>query len=103
MVIARYTITSGLSGCYMPNNVSNAQAYKTRKELADAIRSEIECQDFPKSAFNQVRIRNLWSKIVYADSASSMHFSIEHGAFEIAFHGMTEEEYNDSIAQEEYA
>ena len=99
MVIARYTITSGLSGCYMPDNVSSPMVFTSRKELAAAIRAEIEYQDFPKSSFAQVRIRDLWRKIARIGSASSMHFSIDHGAREIAFHGMTEDECNESLAE----
>jgi len=87
----------------MPNSVSAPQAYHSRRELADAIREEIECQGFPKSAFAQAQVRNLWRKIVHADNASSMHFSIEHGAYEIAFHGMTEEEFDEAEAQGEWA
>jgi len=103
MTTARYTITSGLAGCYLPNSASAPQAYHSRRELADAIRAEIEYQSFPKSAFAQAQVRNLWRKIVHVDSASSMHFSIEHGAYEIAFHGMTQEEFDAAEAQGEWS
>ena len=98
--VARYTITSGLAGCYMPDSNSGPQEYTTRKALADAIRYEIEFQDWPASLFREVRIRDLWRHIVRHGS-SSAHFSIQYAAHEIAFHGLTEEEYNEQSEGEE--
>ena len=92
MTIARYSITSGLSGCYMPNSVSGPYAFGSRKELADAIRYEIEFMGWPTSLFRQVRIANLWD-FIKRNGSSSAHFSIYYGAEEIAFHGLTEEEF----------
>ena len=97
--IARYTITSGLAGCYMPDSISGPREYTSRKALADAIRYEIEFQDWPANLFREVRIRNLWAHIKRHGS-SRAHFSIQHGAHEIAFHGLTEEEYNEQSREE---
>jgi hypothetical protein len=98
--VARYTITSGLAGCYMPGSNSGPQEYTSRKELADAIRYEIESQDWPAYLFREVCIRNLWAHIKRYGS-SSAHFRIQHGAHEIAFHGLTEEEYSEQSREDE--
>lgn len=92
--IARYAITVGLAGCYMPDSHMGPYQFATRGELAQAIRDEIEFQEFPQSAFAQVGIRKLWAAIQYAGSSSSYHFSIAHKGREIAFHGLTEEEFD---------
>ncbi len=89
--IANYAITSGLSGCYMPNSGPHLVTASTRKELAAAIRAEIEFQGFPKSCFDQVKIRNLW-RCISRNGSSVAHFRITHGSEEIAFHGLTETE-----------
>ena len=89
--IARYAVTTGLAGCYMPNASYGPIYCATRRELADAIRSEIEAQEFPASTFGQARLRRLWGFIARHGS-STAHFSIQHGAYEIAFHGLTEAE-----------
>ena len=47
----------------------------------------------PKSAFAEVGIRRLWSRIVAAGSASSFTFHIHHGAHVLTFYGLTEREY----------
>lgn len=99
-IIARYSVSTGLAGCYMPNSVSCPMAFSTRRELAEAIRYEIAAQDFPKSTFAQVNIQRLWALIRHAKSSSSYHFSIEHKGFEIAFHGLTVEEF-EQMEQEE--
>lgn len=89
--VARYAVTSGLAGCYMPDNHGGPIVAETRRELMDSIRCEIEMADFPKCAIRQVRARNLWRHIARHGS-SVAHFSIQHGGREIAFHGLTESE-----------
>jgi hypothetical protein len=37
----RYSISTGLSGCYMPNHISGPYTGTTRRELAGLIRDEI--------------------------------------------------------------
>lgn len=98
--IARYAITSGLSGCYLPDSSGGPVICGTRRELADAIRYEIEFQGFPASTFNQVGIRNLW-QFICRNGSSVAHFSVDHGAYEIAFHGLTEEEAEQMEAESE--
>jgi hypothetical protein len=89
--IAQYAMTSGLSGCYMPNSGPHLVTASTRKALADTIRAEIEAQGFPKCCFEQVKIRNLW-RFISRNGSSVAHFTITHGSEEIAFHGLTEAE-----------
>lgn len=96
--VARYAITSGLSGCYMPDNGPHVIECATRAELADYIRHEIAFQDWPKACFAQVRIRNLWG-FIRRNGSSAAHFSINHGAYEIAFHGLTDAEYMAALEQ----
>lgn len=95
---AQYTVTYGLSGCYMPDSVSGPMEFTTRRELADFIRSELEVYDMPASLFRDVNIRRLWSHIARSGS-SVAHFSLRHGANELAFHGITNAEFE--AAQEE--
>jgi hypothetical protein len=89
--VARYSVTFGLAGCYMPDSVSPPMEYATRKELAEAIKYEIEFFDLPKSAIRQVKLRDLWAHIKRHGS-SSAHFAIYHGANALEFHGLTEAE-----------
>ncbi len=99
MTIARYSITTGLAGCYLPNGGPYLMTARTRGELADSIREEITGQGFPKATFAQANIKELWGRIKRHGS-SCQHFSIEHGAYEIAFHGLTEEEADNMLEEE---
>lgn len=96
--IARYSVTFGLRGCYMPDSCSGPYVFSTRRDLAEHIRSEIESYDLPKSLFREVRMRNLWAHIKRHGS-STAHFSLHHGANALEFHGLTEEEFNEQEAQ----
>lgn len=89
---AQYSVTIGLSGCYMPDAHYGATEFRTRGELADYIRHEIEFQEFPKNSYAQVKIMRLW-RYIQRYGSSSAHFSIEHDGREIAFHGLTNAEY----------
>ena len=95
---ARYAVTSGLAGCYLPDNHSGPMLFATRRELADAIRYELEWQEFPKSAIRQVSLCRVWSHIARHGS-STAHFSFTHKGREIAFHGLTESEFEQMEAE----
>lgn len=97
--VARYAVTYGLSGCYMPDSHSGAMQFDTRAELASFIRAELETYDMPASLFADVKIRRLWS-FISRHGSSSAHFSLTHGGYALAFHGLTEDEFN---AQDEEA
>lgn len=71
MVKAYYKTGFGLAGCYLDDSQGGAQCFTSRKELAEAIRYELEMYDLPKRCFAEVNIRRLWSAIVHAGSASS--------------------------------
>jgi hypothetical protein len=98
MVNAYYKTGFGLAGCYLDDNQGGAQCFTTRRELADAIRYELDMYEFPKSAFAEVGIRRLWSVIANAKSASSFTFYIHHGAHVLTFYGLTEREYLEDRA-----
>lgn len=98
--IARYATSFGLSGCYLPDSHGGPIICSTRRELAEAIRAEIDASEFPKATFGQANIRRLWRLICNAGSASSYHFSIQHGAYEIGFHGLTEAEAQQMEAEQ---
>jgi hypothetical protein len=71
--IARYTVTNGLAGCYMPDNVGTYE-FRTRRELAKFIREQIEWLDWPANTFAQADLRRVWSYIARRGS-SSAHFT----------------------------
>ena len=97
--IARYCITSGLHGLYMPDCNSGPMEFTTRRELASAIRYELDFQEFPKALFRDANIRRLWG-FIRRHGSSSAHFTIVYQGREIAFHGLTEEEFNQMSAEE---
>ena len=90
--VARYAVTFGLAGCYMPDSHDGAFECATRRELADLIRSELEVYELPKSLFREVRINRLWS-CIKRNGSSSAHFSLIHDGHSLSFHGLTEEEF----------
>lgn len=105
----QYSVTVGLAGCYMPNYQGGAVEGTTRRELANFIRDQIgmfadqEGDPSEKSLFAQVRINNLWRHIARHGS-SSAHFSIDIGRGEqIAFHGLTRDEFTQLQAEDEAA
>lgn len=97
--IARYCVTSGLRGCYMPNSTSGPLVCETRRDLANAIREEIEAQGFPLATFGQADLRRRWA-FIKRNGSSVAHFAIYHGAYEIAFHGLTEAEADAMEAED---
>lgn len=97
--IARYAITFGLQGCYMPDSHDGAHEFSTRKELAEFIRDELRVYDLPVSLFRQVKIRNLW-RFIQRNGSSCAHFSLTHGANALSFHGLTADEFEQQTAEE---
>lgn len=88
-----FSFSNGLLGCYMPDSTSGPYAVTTRRELADAIRSELEMLDAPKRCFADVGIRRLWG-VAKRHGTSSVHFTIETSpGYGLSFHGLTEAEY----------
>jgi hypothetical protein len=94
MTTFRYSISNGLAGCYMPDNVSGPYTGTTRRELARMIRDAVEMMDWPASVANSIKLRPLWS-FIKARGSSCAHFSIARDGYELTFHGLTEEEANE--------
>lgn len=103
MVRAYYKTGFGLAGCYLDDSQGGAQCFTTRRELAAAIRYELEWLEWPKACFAEVGLRRLWGLIVNAGSASSYTFHIHHGANVLTFYGLTEREYLEDLATGEGA
>lgn len=98
--VARYAVTFGLAGCYMPDSHYGAVICATRRELATLIRDTLEMYDMPKSLFAQVKIRRLW-RFIERNGSSVAHFSLHHGANALQFHGLTADEYAEQTRDEE--
>lgn len=98
--IARYSVSNGLSGCYMPDSSSGPYEFATRKALAEFIRYEIEFLGWPANMFEQVRIRNLW-RFIARNGSSVAHFSLERGGYSLSFHGLTKDEFNEMEKESE--
>jgi hypothetical protein len=96
----RYGVTVGLHGCYLADIHYGPHEGHTRRELASLIRDYLEVQDMPKMLFERVRITRLWKQIKRYGS-SSMHFTLVHKGRELAFYGLTEEEYKQMVAEKE--
>ena len=100
MKTAKYSITFGLSGCYLPDNHSGVYEFTRRKDLAVHIRWELENYGLPASLFKQVRITRLWS-FIKKNGASVAHFNLYHKQFVLAFNGLTDEEYEQGLKEME--
>lgn len=98
--IARYAVTFGLTGCYMPNSGPFTIEHTTRRDLADFIRRELAFFEMPANAMRQISIKHIWSHIARHGS-SSAHFSIDHKGYTLAFHGLTDEEYKQAVKEGE--
>lgn len=92
--IARYAVTFGLAGCYMPDSHDGVHEFATRNDLAVFIRNELDIYDMPASLFKDVKIRRLWA-FIKRHGSSTAHFSLYHGANVLQFHGLTEDEYRE--------
>lgn len=101
MGTARYSVSYGLSGCYMPDDVSGPYVFHSRGDLAAFIRGEIDRLEWPASRFAEVRIRDLWGFIKRRGS-SCAHFSIEHEGCSLSFHGLTQEEAEAMEAENDW-
>ena len=89
---ARYAVTFGLSGCYMPDSHCGVHEFMSRRELASFIRGELELFDMPAALVRDVKLRRLW-RFIQQHGSSTAHFRLVHKANELAFHGLTEDEY----------
>ena len=90
--IARYAVTFGMTGCYMPDSHDGAFEFGTRSELAQFIKSELEVYGMPASLFGEVRITKLWG-FIKRNGSSCAHFGLCHKGFTLGFHGLTHDEF----------
>lgn len=90
--VAQYSVTVGLQGCYMPDSHYGAFQFDTRRELLAFARSEIEAQGFPANTFRQIKWTRLW-QFIRRNGSSVAHFTIDYQGREIAFHGLTSDEF----------
>jgi hypothetical protein len=60
--IAYISVMHGLRGCYMPD-YNHPCRFRTRRELASYIRSELSSLDQPASKFAEFEIKKVWSYI----------------------------------------
>ena len=91
---ARYAVTYGLSGCYMPDSHLGALEFSTRKELASFIRHELRQLEWPASMFSEVKIRKLW-RFIARNGSSVAHFSLVREGYALSFYGLTRDEYRE--------
>jgi hypothetical protein len=103
MVRAFYKTGFGLAGCYLDDSQGGAMEFNRRRDLAEAIRYELEAYGLPASLLREVSLRRLWRAIVNAKSASSFTFHLHHGAHVLTFYGLTEHEYLEDRANGEGA
>lgn len=90
--IARYSTSYGLSGCYLPDSHGGPIEFTRRRDLAEFIKDELQAYDMPASLFREVRIARLWS-FIKRNGSSCAHFRLCWKGYELAFHGLTHEEF----------
>ncbi len=90
-----FSFSHGLRGCYLPDSHGGYYAVTRRKDLVDAIRSELEMVGAPASAIRQVGIKRLWSQ-AKRFGTSCIHFTIDTSeGYGLNFHGLTDAEYQE--------
>ena len=99
--IARYTIYNGLAGCYMPDSNYGPHEFRTRRELASAIREYLDIAGLPACLFREARVSRIWS-FIKRHGSSSAHFSLTHKGYSLTFSGLTEEEFLQESEQESF-
>ena len=97
---ARYSVTYGLTGCYMPDSHLGAYAFSTRGEFSRFIKDQLEFYEFPKAAFAQARVEKRW-RFIQRHGSSVAHFSIDHKGYSLSFHGLTLEEYRQAEKEQD--
>ncbi len=100
--IARYSISYGLAGCYMPDSISGPYIVTTRRELAELIHDQLRMYEMPARLFRDANVRRLW-RFITKHGSSMAHFNLQHGANALSFHGLTEEEAEQAERENEFA
>ncbi len=104
-IIGYFAVGFGSRGC-IPNGATY-YAVTTRKEVCDAVRDAFPYSDTShteaRKALADLGIRNLWAHAKRFGFSSIFRELDFNGTNEILnFMGMTEQEYNDAIAAEDY-
>lgn len=95
-----FALGYGLPGC-LPNSLM-PYAVTTRRELVDALRSEVKWSGLPQRVFREMGVRNLWGHAKrHGFSIISREIPTGNGGECFLFMGLTEQEYNDAVASEE--
>lgn len=101
-----FALGFGQRGC-IPNG-STAHAVTTRREVREAIESEFHQSENAKAetrkALADFGLRNSWGhakRFGFSSIFRELDFGSKHGEI-LNFMGMTEEEYNNAIAAEDY-
>jgi hypothetical protein len=97
--VARYGVSFGLARCYLPDSHDGAHEFATRREFADFIRGELQAHELPARLFRDANLRRLWG-FIQRHGSSQAHFSLAHGDHVLAFHGLTEAEFQQMAAEE---
>jgi hypothetical protein len=93
--VARYSVSFGLSGCYLPDSHGGIYEVTRRKDLAGIIRDELQTYDLPAGLFRDAHVRRLW-RFITRNGSSVAHFSLYHGDHVLAFSGLTQAEYEQA-------
>jgi len=96
--VARYSVSFGLAGCYLPDSHGGVYEVTRRTDLADIIREELRMYDLPACLFRDAHVRRLW-RFIKRNGSSVAHFSLYHGDHVLAFNGLTQAEY-DAAAED---
>jgi len=94
--VARYSVSFGLAGCYLPDSHGGVYEVTRRTDLADVIREELRMYDLPASLFRDAHVRRLW-RFIRRNGSSVAHFSLYHGDHALAFNGLTQAEYEQAV------
>lgn len=93
----RFYLSTGLSGCYLPDSGHTYEA-TTRRELVSIVRHELEYQEFPKSKIAEFNLRQLWRNVQRYKSGSSVHTYANHKGRTMSLSGLTDKEYKNNMA-----
>jgi len=79
-----YAVTTGLRGCYMPDQHHGALEFTSSTELGDYIFDVLDEMSFPAACADQVDVTE-----IYRDPVG---FGIFHGGYALEFHALSEAE-----------
>ncbi len=91
----RFTILSGLPGCYMPDYHGGAYEATTRREFVGIVRSNLEMLDYPANRIHDFGVRAMWRAIQKFKSGCAVNSSCEsHNGERLEIVGLTAWDYD---------